>query len=91
MSALGGFKVPILHGLCSFGYTARMISDAFIKHDPHAMKEMTCSFTSHVFPGETLVVKAWKEGNTIIYETSTKERGLTILQGYIHLHAEAKL
>jgi len=91
LAAVGGFDVPILHGLCFFGFTARICQEAFFKEDPNQLKEMTCRFTSHVFPGETLVVKAWKEGNTIIYETSTKERKLVVCQGYMVLDGGAKL
>ena len=34
MSEMGGFKVPILHGLCSFGITARAVYEKFHKEDP---------------------------------------------------------
>jgi acyl dehydratase len=78
MSAMGGFEVPILHGLCFFGFTARICQQGLFKDEPDLMKEMVCRFTSHVLPGETLIVKAWKDGNTIIYETSTKERKLVV-------------
>ena len=52
---------------------------------------MNARFTSHVFPGETLVVQCWKEGNNIVFATKTKERGLVVVQGYLTLKPVAKL
>ena len=91
MSAMGGFEVPILHGLCSYGFSARAIQEKFSPADPQGIKEMNARFTSHVFPGETLVVQCWKEGNNIIFATKTKERGLVVVQGYLTLKPVAKL
>ena len=84
MSAMGGFDVPILHGLCFYGFTARSICEQF-KIDPDQIGEIGSRFTSHVFPGETLVVHGWKEGNTLIFNTTTKERGKVVLIGFAHL------
>lgn len=33
MSAMGGFEVPILHGLCTYGITARAVYETFHKDD----------------------------------------------------------
>jgi acyl dehydratase len=63
MSSMGGFDVPILHGLCSYGTTARAVYDTFHKEDAQRLGKITSRFTGHVFPGETLVVEMWKEGN----------------------------
>lgn len=74
MAAMGGFDAPILHGLCFYGITARAIQQHFFKNEPSLLKVMNARFTAHVFPGETLIVNAWKEGDTIIFATKTKER-----------------
>uniref|UniRef100_A0A7S3IUD3 MaoC-like domain-containing protein n=1 Tax=Strombidium inclinatum TaxID=197538 RepID=A0A7S3IUD3_9SPIT len=91
MSAMGGFKVPILHGLCTYGVTAKAVYEKFFPDDPQQLKKFSSRFTSHVFPGETLVVDMWKEGKTIIVETKTKERGLVVLKGFIEMKDEAKM
>ena len=88
---MGGFDKPILHGLCSFGITTRVIQQNFFKNDPDAIKQIGCRFNSHVFPGETLVVSGWKEGNTIIFSTSTKERGKIVITGFVKVAPTAKL
>lgn len=56
ISKMGGFDVPILHGLCTYGITAKALYEAYHKEDPNLMKKLTMRFTSHVYPGETLVI-----------------------------------
>lgn len=92
MSKMGGFDVPILHGLCFMGITARAVQQHFFKDEPELLKQINVRFTSHVFPGETLIVNAWKEKDTIVFTTRTKERkGATVLIGYIKVGEKAKL
>lgn len=91
MAAMGGFDKPILHGLCSYGIATRLIYDKYCNGDPTLIKSVSARFTSHVFPGETFVLEAWKEGNTIIFETKTKERGKSTVVGALELRQEAKL
>jgi len=91
MAAMGGFEVPILHGLCFYGMTVRSVQERFFKEDPSLMKKITVRFTSFVFPGETLVVQAWKEKDQIVFVTKTKERGKAVLMGYLDLSSGAKL
>lgn len=91
MSEMGGFKVPILHGLCTYGFTARAVYESYFKADAQVISKFSGRFTSHVFPGETLVVHTWKNGNQIVFETKTKERGKVVLKGVCELKADAKL
>ena len=91
MASMGGFDKPILHGLCFFGITARAIQQHFFKINPDAMKQIGVRFTSHVFPGETLVISGWKEGDTIIFSTSTKERGKVVISGFVKVAPTPKL
>lgn len=81
MSELGGFKTPILHGLCTYGISARAIFETYHKEDPQLLQSVSARFTSHVFPGETLIVAMWKEGNKVVFQTRTKERGLVVCKG----------
>jgi acyl dehydratase len=91
MAELGNFEKPIMHGLCSYGFTARAVYEKYAKNDPLAIKRFGSRFTSHVFPGETLIVEMWKEGNIVIFQTKTKERGKVALRGFAELRDSAKL
>ncbi len=67
MAALGGFDRPILHGLCTYGITARILTEKLLGDKVEIFGEITGRFTSHVFPGETLEV--WgKEVSIDIWE-----------------------
>lgn len=81
MAALGGFDKPILHGLCQYGVSAKIIVQKLCNHDATKLKSISVRFTSHVFPGETLVMRGWVEGASVIFEVSTKERGKVVIVG----------
>jgi acyl dehydratase len=53
---VGGFDKPILHGMCSFGITARIIYETYCLRDPSMFKKMAARFTSVVYPGDTFLV-----------------------------------
>ncbi len=91
MAAMGGFDRPILHGLASYGFTARVIYEKYCNGNPQALSKFSARFTSHVFPGETLVVEMWKEGNTIVFQSKTKERGIVCNKGFAEIRETPKL
>mmetsp|Transcript_8289 Transcript_8289/g.8163 ORF Transcript_8289/g.8163 Transcript_8289/m.8163 type:complete len:300 (+) Transcript_8289:15-914(+) len=86
MAAMGGFDRPILHGLCSFGIAGKAVLKEFCDYDVTKFKSIAARFTSHVFPGETLVTEMWKEGNKVIFAQKTQERGKIATQGYVELN-----
>lgn len=82
MAAMGGFKAPILHGLCTYGISCKILLEQFGQGDPELFRNLSGRFTSHVFPGETLVVEAWKIGlNEFAFTTKTLERKKVVLIG----------
>jgi acyl dehydratase len=85
MAAMGGFDKPILHGMCFYGIATKGALEKFGNNDPKSIFAVQARFTSHVFPGETLVFNYWKQGSNILYSGTTKERGLECIIGVIEL------
>lgn len=69
-AAAGGFDRPILHGLATYGITARLLLNAFADGDPARMAGIDGRFTKPVFPGDELVVSAWQDGDTVLFRTA---------------------
>ncbi|MEZ5340157.1 MAG: MaoC/PaaZ C-terminal domain-containing protein [Acidimicrobiales bacterium] len=66
-SDVGGFPRPILHGLCTYGFTGRALLHGICESDPSRFKAIEGRFTSPVLPGEALTISMWKdaEGHAI--------------------------
>jgi acyl dehydratase len=62
-AAMGGFDRPILHGLCTYGFTGRGLLHALCDGDSSRFNSMYGRFSSPVFPGESLTVNVWRTGD----------------------------
>jgi 3-hydroxyacyl-CoA dehydrogenase/3a,7a,12a-trihydroxy-5b-cholest-24-enoyl-CoA hydratase len=77
-----GFKRPILHGLCTFGFAARHIIKSFAGNDSRFLRAIRGRFAESVFPGETLQTEMWKEPDgRIVFRCKVVERGAIVLNG----------
>ena len=62
-AAKAGFERPILHGLCTYGMIGRALIAAVAGHNPERLKQYGGRFSSPVYPGDTISVHVWDEGN----------------------------
>jgi acyl dehydratase len=78
-AARGGFSRPILHGLCTYGFTGRVLLHEVCGSDPARFAFMSGRFSRPVLPGESLVVSIWAgEDNSAQFQTA-KEDGTVVI------------
>lgn len=58
-----GFDTPILHGLCTYGFTGRALLQTLCGGDPARFRSMEGRFSSPVFPGDELTISMWITGD----------------------------
>ena len=70
-AAAAGFDRPILHGLCTYGFTGRALLHALVDGDPARFRSMDGRFSSPVYPGESLTVRIWlgPDGGSAVFQT----------------------
>ena len=74
-AALGGFPKPILHGLCTYGFTGRALLHGLCDSDPDRFAAMEGRFSSPVMPGESLTINMWRgDGDTSWFRTLAGDR-----------------
>ena len=75
-----GFPRPILHGMCTYGITCRGVLQTYADYDATAFRRHAARFSSPVYPGETVTLELWKDGNVISFEAKVKSRGVTVIK-----------
>jgi acyl dehydratase len=86
-AARGGFSVPILHGMCTYGITGRALLHAVCDSDPARFGSMSGRFTRPVLPGETLVVSIWREDGGAMFQTAKQDGTVVIDRGRIQVRS----
>ncbi|MEZ5322472.1 MAG: MaoC/PaaZ C-terminal domain-containing protein [Microthrixaceae bacterium] len=81
-AALAGFDRPILHGLCTYGFTGRAVLAEVFGGDPSRFGAMEGRFSSPVFPGESLTVKLWVDGGSADFVTEGEDGRVVIDNGW---------
>src|SRR5271169_2323392 len=75
-----GFPRPILHGMCTFGITCRGILQTYADYDASAFRQHAARFSAPVYPGETVTLDMWKDGNVISFEARVKARNAVVIR-----------
>ncbi|KAJ1727342.1 hypothetical protein LPJ61_004622 [Coemansia biformis] len=101
MSKLGGFKTPILHGLCTYGYAARHVVELAGNGDASQLKSIKARFSAPVIPGETLETSVWADpanNKRVLFQVRVVERDVIAISnaaiefaGPVSIAAPAKL
>jgi acyl dehydratase len=74
-----GFKMPILHGRCTFSIAGHAILKTLCGYDAARFVAMEGRFSSPVYPGETIRTEMWRDGNVVSFRATVPARGATVL------------
>jgi acyl dehydratase len=78
-AAKAGFRMPILHGRCTFSIAGHAILKTLCGYDPARFVAMEGRFSSPAYPGETIRTEMWREGNVVSFRSTVPARGVTVL------------
>lgn len=88
-AARGGFERPILHGMCTYGYTARVLVNEVLGGDASRLAAMAGRFSRPVLPGDALTIRAWVEsdGSEVLFRTLNAAGEPVVDRGRVHVRA----
>ncbi len=78
---MGGFDRPIMHGLCTYGFTGRALLHSVCGSDPARFRAMDARFSKPVMPGDDLVVSIWVDGDEARFQTRNQDGDVVLDQG----------
>jgi acyl dehydratase len=73
-----GFDRPILHGLCTYGFTGRALLHTVCGSDPARFRAMSGRFSRPTLPGDTLTISMWADGHSVRFRTDN-QHGETVI------------
>jgi len=80
-AARGGFPKPILHGMCTYGFTGRALLHAVADSEPKRFRTMKGRFSKPIFPGQTITINIWVDGSDVRFQTVDETGAAVIDQG----------
>lgn len=78
------FPRPILHGLCTYGFTGRALLHMLCGTDPERFVSMNGRFSRPVMPGDELIISAWNiEPGRAHFRTATPDGTIVLDRGVV--------
>ncbi|KAA9108206.1 MaoC family dehydratase [Microbacterium rhizomatis] len=84
-AARGGFPRPILHGMCTYGFAARLLVGELCAGDVAAFRGMSGRFARPVFPGDALRLHVWRVEGGASFRVLTDGGDVVIDRGHVEL------
>ncbi|GAB4539690.1 MAG: MaoC/PaaZ C-terminal domain-containing protein [Haliangiales bacterium] len=85
MARAAGFDVPILHGLCTYGFAGRAVLTHACGGDPARLRSLAGRFAGTVLPGDALTTRGWQAAPQRYIVQVTKDDGAEV---FSHATAE---
>jgi acyl dehydratase len=76
----GGFERPILHGLCTYGFTGRALLHSLCDGQPERFRLIAGRFSAPVFPGDQLTIEMWVNETQALFQTKRGD-GTPVITG----------
>ena len=74
-----GLERPILHGLCTYGFTCRTLLHAVCGSDASRFRSMGGRFTAPVIPGDELTIQIWRAGAGLAHYRTINQHGAAVI------------
>ena len=81
IAKFAGFEKPILHGLCTYGFTGRALLHELCGSDVAKFGSMDARFSKPVMPGDTLTVRMWDDGRGQAIFQTVNQNGVVVIDG----------
>lgn len=85
-SRRGGFPRPILHGMCTYGFTGRALLHAVAGSQPGRVRSMSGRFTKPIEPGDQLRIDIWVDGADVRFRTFDGDGAVVLDHGVAVIH-----
>ena len=73
---MAGFEKPIMHGLCTYGYSCRALIQSLTPGEPEKVRRLKCRFSKPLYPGDPIKTQIWKtEANKAVWKTINARTG----------------
>ncbi len=85
-----GFEKPIIHGLCTHGFSCRAVIDSLIPGHPEKLRRFDCRFSKTLYPGEPIKTLIWKTGEGKgVWKTINPDTGKDVIENGYFEYGEA--
>ena len=77
---MAGFEKPIMHGLCTYGYSCRSLINSLTRGEPEKVRRLKCRFSRPLYPGDPIKIQIWKtDYNHAVWKTVNAKTGEDII------------
>ncbi len=87
LAKFAGFERPILHGLCTYGFTGRALLHTLCGSDVSKFKSMDNRFSKPVMPGDTLTIKMWVNAPGEAQYQTLNQDGAVVIDGGVFTYS----
>lgn len=86
---MAGFEQPIMHGLCTHGFSCRALINSLIPGSPENLRRMKCRFSRPLYPGDPIKTQIWiTDEQQAVWQTLNARTGETVISNGLFEYGE---